>query len=426
MQALNVADFREQARRRLPRGLFEFVDRGTEDELALVANRQAWDALKFVPRTLVDVSARTAGTTLFGQPCAMPLAIAPTGAAGLLWHEGEVALARAAAQAGVPFTVATGSLTSLERIAQEAPGRLWFQLYMWPQRDASFELVARALAAGYQALVVTVDTPVSSNREYNLRSGFTIPFRFTTRNALDVLGHPRWLSGVIGRYLLQGGLPRYENYPSSMQSRVTAGPIGRAMKKTDSMTWADLKALREAWPRTLLIKGVLSPHDALAALDCGVDGLIVSNHGGRMLDAAIPTAHALPAIAQAVAGRVPLLVDGHIHRGSDIVKALCLGASAVLVGRATLWGVAVDGQRGAAEVLRLLHDETLRVMGLIGRPCLQELGSHCLASPSVHRELSRAAAAGCVDPSQRQAVAEPAGSVGPVRQGTSQISGRPD
>jgi isopentenyl diphosphate isomerase/L-lactate dehydrogenase-like FMN-dependent dehydrogenase len=385
MRPLNVADYRELARRRLPRGLFEFVDRGTEDERALSNNRRAWEALSFVPRTLVDVSARSAGINLFGKPWTFPVAIAPTGAAGLMSHDGEVALARAAARAGVPFTVATGSLTSLERVAQEAGGTLWFQLYMWPEREASLSLVARAQAAGYEALVVTVDTAVPSNREYNLRSGFTIPFRFTARNALDVMSHPRWLMSVIGRYMATTGLPRYENYPPQMRARVTAAPVGRAMKKTDSLTWADLKALRAAWPRTLLVKGVLSPHDAQAALECGADGLIVSNHGGRMLDASIAPADALPAIVQAVGGRIPILVDGHIQRGSDVVKALCLGASAVLVGRATLWGVAVNAEAGAADVLRLLHEETVRVMGLIGQPSTSDLGLHCLAAvPRTH------------------------------------------
>lgn len=380
MRPLNVADYRALAHRRLPRGLFEFVDRGTEDECALANNRRAWDALRFVPRTLVDVSGRSAATTLFGTHWPFPLAVAPTGAAGLLWHDGEVALARAAAQAGVPFTVATGSLTSLERVAQEAGGTLWFQLYMWPEREASLALVARAEAAGYQALVVTVDTAVPSNREYNQRSGFTIPFRFTARNALDVMAHPRWLTGVIGRYMATTGLPKYENYPPSMQSRFTRAPVGRAMKKTDALTWDDLRALRDAWPRTLLVKGVLSAHDAQAAIACGADGIIVSNHGGRMLDASIAPADALPGIVQAVAGRVPVLVDGHIQRGSDVVRALCLGASAVLVGRATLWGVAVAGEAGAADVLRLLHEETVRVMGLIGRPRIEQLGTHCLGA----------------------------------------------
>ena len=381
MRPLNVADYRALARRRLPRGLFEFVDRGTEDERALTNNRRAWDALSFVPRTLVDVSGRSAATTLFGTPWQFPLAVAPTGAAGLMWHDGEVALARAAAQAGVPFTVATGSLTSLERVAREAGGTLWFQLYMWPEREASLALVARAEAAGYQALVVTVDTAVPSNREYNLRSGFTIPFRFTARNALDVMAHPRWLTGVIGRYMATTGLPKYENYPPHMQSRFTRAPVGRAMKKTDSLTWDDLRALRDAWPRTLLVKGVLCAQDAQAAIACGADGIIVSNHGGRMLDASIAPADALPGIVQAVAGRVPILVDGHVQRGSDVVRALCLGASAVLVGRATLWGVAVAGESGAADVLRLLHEETLRVMGLIGRPLIAQLGTDCLDSP---------------------------------------------
>ena len=195
--AYDVADLRELARRRLPRGVFEFFDRGNGDETALVENRAAFDRIKLEPRMLVDTSRRAQDISLFGRRHAMPIAIAPTGSAGLAWHEGEVALARAAAKAGIPFALATGSMTSLERVAAEAGGTLWFQVYMWPDRSLSHRLVERANAAGYQALIVTVDTPVPPGREYNLRNGMTVPFRFTRRNVTDVLAHPRWLATVL-------------------------------------------------------------------------------------------------------------------------------------------------------------------------------------------------------------------------------------
>jgi isopentenyl diphosphate isomerase/L-lactate dehydrogenase-like FMN-dependent dehydrogenase len=211
--AYNIADLRELALRRVPKGLFEFVDRGTEDEVALRNNRAVFERIRFRPRTLIDVKTRSQEITLFGQKQQMPIVIAPTGTAGLMWHEGELALARAAKAAGIPFTLATGSLTSMERVATEAGGRLWFQLYMWSRVDLSHQLVDRAKAAGYEALLLTVDGAVSGNREYNLRNGFTIPFTFTRRNVTDVLMHPRWLINVLARYVLTTGMPKYENYP---------------------------------------------------------------------------------------------------------------------------------------------------------------------------------------------------------------------
>ncbi|WP_431284806.1 alpha-hydroxy acid oxidase [Humitalea sp. 24SJ18S-53] len=381
MPAYNAHDVRRKARQRLPRGLFDFVDRGAEDEFALDANRQAFRDIKLVPRVLANVSGRDPATSLFGQAVSAPIVVAPTGAAGLLWFEGEIALARAAAKAGLPFTLATGSLTAMERVAAEAGGNLWFQLYMWPDRSMSHALVERARKAGFKALVVTVDTAVPSNREYNLRSGFTVPFRFTSKNIVDVALHPRWLCGVLGRYLLTTGMPRYRNYPTDMQQKMTAAPMGKAMPKADSLSWDDLRDLRRLWSGQLLIKGVLHPADAEAAVACGVDGIIVSNHGGRVLDAAIPPVMALPAILERVAGRVPVLLDSGITRGSDVVKALALGAKAVLVGRAPLWGVATGGQAGAEQILAILKEETRRVMGQVGSRTVDALSRDVLCMP---------------------------------------------
>src|SRR5215210_5992134 len=222
--AYNIFALRDMALRRVPKGLFEFVDRGTEDEVSLRNNRAVFEKIRFKPRTLVDVSGRSQDITLFGHKQNMPICIAPTGTAGLMWHEGEIALARAAKDAGIPFTLATGSMTAMERVAKEAGGRLWFQLYMWPDKAMSHKLVERARAAGYETLVVTVDGAVSPNREYNLRNGFTIPFTFTSRNIADVLMHPRWLFGVLARYMLTTGMPRYENYPSEIKFRSLPHP----------------------------------------------------------------------------------------------------------------------------------------------------------------------------------------------------------
>ena len=378
-QALNIADLRAIARRRLPRGVFEFIERGSEDDFAVHNNRASFDHYRLRPSVLKDVSKRSLATQILGRASTMPLVMAPTGAAGLVWHDGEVALAKAAAAAGIPFTLSTASLTSIERIAAEAPGRLWFQLYMWPDRSMSHDLVKRVQKAGFETLVVTVDGTVSPNRESTVRNGFVLPFRPNRRNFFDIAVHPRWLITVILRYMLTTGMPRFENFPEVLQRSLTAAAKGRsALPKTDSLTWDDLRTLRKVWSGPLLVKGILSPEDALAAANHGADGIVVSNHGGRNLDSSIPPLFALPEIVGRVGGRIEVLVDGGVMRGSDAVKALALGAKAVLVGRAPLWGVAAAGQAGANRALAILHEEILRVLGQLGCSTPGELGSHLL------------------------------------------------
>jgi len=372
--AYNIADLREFARRRLPKGVFEFFDRGNGDETALVENRAAFERYKFIPHQLVDTSRRSQEVTLFGKRHQMPVAIAPTGSAGLAWYEGEIELARAAARAGIPFTLATGSMTALERVAEQAGGTLWFQVYMWPDRTASHKLVERAKAAGYQAIVVTVDTPVPPGREYNLRNGMTVPFRFTRRNVTDVMLHPRWLAGVLMRYLATTGMPRYENYPTEVKTRITALPMGRSMLTTDSLTWNDLRVLRNLWPHTLMVKGILRPQDAVLAADCGADAVIVSNHGGRAVDSTRAPIEVLPEISDAVGKRMTVLVDSGFRRGADVIKGLALGAQAVLIGRAPLFGTAVAGEAGAARAIEIYRDEIDRMLALIGCPDISALG----------------------------------------------------
>ncbi|MBI3057021.1 MAG: alpha-hydroxy-acid oxidizing protein [Betaproteobacteria bacterium] len=376
--AYNIEDLREIARRRVPKGMFEFVDRGAEDEVALRNNRTAFERIRLKPRALIDVSKRSQEITLFGKPQKMPIAIAPTGSAGLMWHDGEIALARAAAAAGIPFTLATGSMTAMEKIAAQAGGRLWFQLYMWPDRSLSHKLVERASTAGFEALVVTVDGAVSGNREYNLRNGFTIPFTFTRRNVSDVLMHPEWLLGVLARYVFTTGMPRYENYPSEFKHRITAQPMGKGMLLNDSLTWDDLRVLRRMWPRTLIVKGILHPQDARLAADCGADGIVVSNHGGRNLDSSMAPIEVLPEIVDAVGKRITVIVDSGFRRGSDVVKALALGARAVLIGRPTLYGTAAGGEAGAARAIAIFREEVERMLALRGCPGIAALNREYL------------------------------------------------
>jgi len=382
-QAYNIADLRKMALKRVPHGLFEFVDRGTEDEVSLRHNRAIFERIRLKPRNLVDVSKRSQEVTLFGKKHKMPIIIAPTGTAGLMWYEGEIALARAAAEAGVPFTLATGSMTAMEKVAEEAGGTLWFQLYMWPDRSLSHKLVERAKAAGYEALVVTVDGVVPGNREYNLRNGFTIPFTFTRGNITDVLRHPRWMLGVLGRYLVTTGMPRYQNYPTDIKYRITAGPMGRSSMRNDSLNWDDLRALRKLWPHRLLVKGLLHPQDALMAADCGADGVIVSNHGGRNLDTVISPIEALPEVVDAVGKRVAVLVDSGFRRGTDVIKALAMGAHAVQIGRATLYGVAAGGEEGARRAISIFRGEIDRVIALLGCNSISELSMEHLQAPDV-------------------------------------------
>jgi len=329
VEAYNINELRQLAKKILPRGMFEFVDRGTENEHALRSMRAALEAVYLKPRVLVDVSQRTTTTEFFGKPASMPLVVAPTGAAGLMWFDGEIEVARAARTMGVPFTLSTASIVSMERVADEAGGRLWFQLYMWPDKALSFELVERVRRAGYETLVVTVDTAVTPNREYNRHNGFTLPMKMNRRNALDVALHPRWFFNVLLKYLLRSGIPSLDNYPEALKRRMDKNP---SPLKCDLLTWDDLRAIRQRWDGPLIVKGILRTDDAVRAAECGADGILVSNHGGRNLDASIPPFRVLPQILDAVGPRADVFVDGGFTRGGDIVKAIACGADAAMLG----------------------------------------------------------------------------------------------
>jgi isopentenyl diphosphate isomerase/L-lactate dehydrogenase-like FMN-dependent dehydrogenase len=379
--ACNIEDLRRLAQRRLPRVAWDYLERGAEDDITLAANRAAFERIHFQPRTLVDVSGRTLRQELFGKTYTAPFGIAPTGAAGLYCFDADIALARAAKAAGVPFVLSTASFVAMERVAREAGGSQWFQLYMSKDRDAAARLVRRALDAGFEALVVTTDVPVGANREYNLRNGFTIPFRINARNVVDGLLHPRWLAQVFLRTLLSDGVPRFQNVDSNVGGRIIAQDLSAFRARRDALDWSDIAWLRTVWPRKLLVKGILTVADARLALQHGADGVVVSNHGGRQLDGALATMDALPAIAAAVGERMPVLFDSGVRRGSDIVKALALGADFVFVGRATLYGAAAGGEAGVVWALELLRTETDRVMALLGCSTVAALDRNCLQLP---------------------------------------------
>lgn len=375
----NIADLRLAAKKRLPRGLFEYVDRGTEEEVSLRRNRRCFDEIGLLPQPLVDISQRSMKVDIFGHSYAAPIGVAPTGLAGMLWYEGEHALARAATQAGVPFALSTASIAPLEKVVEHCGAVPWFQLNMWKDPRMSWELVERADKAGFKVLIVTIDSVVDSNREHNRRNGFTVPMKLTPRNVVDGALHPRWTLGVMARYVLGPGMPEFANYPAALRSDLR-GKIGKrsgvTVPKHEANSWDDIRRLRAMWKGPLVVKGILTPEAALMAVSCGADGVIVSNHGGRTLDGAIAPIEALPDIVSAVGGKATVMMDSGITRGSDAAKALCTGARAVFVGRATLWGVAAGGEAGAARAIDLLTSELHRVMAYLGVNSVTELGLH--------------------------------------------------
>lgn len=382
MKPLNVADYRLAAKRRLPRGMFEYIDRGTEDEVGLRGIRSALDATRLNQHLLNDVSAPDTSTVIFGETLPMPVIVSPTAVAGLVWYDGEVQLARAARAAGIPFCVATQSMTSMEDIAAGAAGtNLWFQLYVFEDRGLTRDLLRRAKALGIRNLLFTADTPRSPKKEWNTRNGFGIPIKPSLAGGLDLLTHPRWSLSVMGRYVMTTGVPTYAHYPPEYRTSITRAAVWDNVKLARRLTWDDFADVRREWDGNLILKGVLTPADAERALSLGADGVVVSCHGGRNLDSAPVALEALPRIADAVGGRMTILADSGIRRGSDIVKYIASGADAVLVGRATLYGTAAAGEAGAKDVLDILREELDHCMAFTGRSRLSEITRDAIWRP---------------------------------------------
>jgi (S)-mandelate dehydrogenase len=371
--AVNVEDLRLLAKRRLPRAIFDFFDGGAEDEVTLRENRAAFERVRLLPKVLIDVSSVDLKIDLFGKPSAMPLAIAPTGGISAGRFGAELILARAAKACGVPFTMATPSAFTIERVAEEVGGRLWFQLYAVRDKEFRSRLVERAKNAGYEAILVTVDLPVSGKRERDPRNGFHTPYRPNWRNSRDVIFKPAWALDMLRHGL--PGMANLEGYRFSTPvgtDIVTA--VGREMDA--GLDWEYIQRLREQWPGKLLLKGVERADDAERAVTVGCDGVVVSNHGGRQLDGAAATLDALPEISRSVGSKITVLLDGGVRRGVDIVKARALGAQAVLTGRATLFGAMAGGEPGALRALEILSTELERAMQLCGARSVAEIGPH--------------------------------------------------
>jgi len=374
-RAVNIEDLRVLAKRRLPRAIFDFFDGGAEDEVTLRENRAAFGRVRLLPRVLVDVSRIQTTVDLLGKPAALPLAIAPTGGISAGRAGAELILARAAKAWGVPFTMATPSAFSIERVAQEVGGRLWFQLYAVRDQEFRKRLVERAKNSGYEAILVTVDLPVSGKRERDPRNGFHTPYSPNWRNSRDVIFKPAWALEMLRHGL--PGMANLEGYKFSTPAGtdiVTA--VGREMDA--GLDWEYIKRLRELWPGKLLLKGVERPDDAERAAAVGCDGVVVSNHGGRQLDGASSTLEALPAVASAAGKKLTVLLDGGVRRGVDILKARALGAQAVLTGRATLFGAMAGGEPGARRALEILSSELVRAMQLCGVRSVAEITSELL------------------------------------------------
>jgi (S)-mandelate dehydrogenase len=378
-RAHSIDELREVARRRVPNFCFEYVEGGSDDEVTLKRNRSVFEEIGFVPRTLVDVSARSQAVDLFGKPSAAPFMIGPTGFSGLLTRDGDLALARAAASAGIPYILSNASTMRLEEVVQRAGGRIWMQLYLYRTRDYAARLVDRMKAIGIEALVVTTDSAIFGNREWDRRN-YARPLKLDLRNTIDVMLHPRWIFDV----LVPHGVPRFANLGDMLppgQDSVQGAASAIAKELDPSLNWADIRWLRDLWPGKLIVKGVMCVEDAVTAAKSGADGIVLSNHGGRQLDGAISSMEILPEVAAAVGSQLTVMLDGGFRRGSDIVKARALGADAVLLGRATTYGLAAGGEAGVAHAINLLKTEVDRVVGLLGCSDLSQLDTSYIRWP---------------------------------------------
>jgi L-lactate dehydrogenase (cytochrome) len=371
-RVLSLDDLESAAQRHLPRPIFGYVAGAAEDNRALRDNRAAFAEWGFVPRALRDTSARSNATTLFGEAWAQPFGIAPTGLASLVAYRGDIALAEAAAAANIPMLMSGASLIAMEEVVRANP-RAWFQAYLVGEQAEMMGLVARAARAGFGTLAVTVDVPAIANRENNVRTGFTVPLRPSLRLAWDGVTHPAWSIFTLFRTLLRHGMPHFENHGAMRGMPMLSRHVEQHRAARDTLDWRILERVRAAWPGRLLIKGVMDPADARLARELGADGVIVSNHGGRQLDAAVSPLRVLPGVVAAAGGMVVML-DSGVRRGGDVLTALALGAKFVFLGRPFLFAAALGGAAGVQHAIGLLAEEIRRNMAMLGIGRLDEVG----------------------------------------------------
>jgi L-lactate dehydrogenase (cytochrome) len=370
----NVEDLRQLARRKVPRALFDYVDRGSYDEITYGANSSELKAIRFRQRVLLDATDRALETTMLGEPMAMPVAISPTGLTGLMYGDGEILAARAAENFGSKYTLSTMSICSIEDVRAAIKKSFWFQLYVFRDRGFSESVIARAREAGCTALFVTVDLPLRGQRHADLKNGLVVPPKLTLKNALDIATKPAWAMSV-----LFGKRKSFGNIDAYLQSKGGVWAAGRwANDNFDStLSWRDVEWVRKLWPGKLVLKGILDAEDAKTAASIGVDGIVVSNHGGRQLDGAPATITALPDVVDAAGDKLEVLIDGGIRSGQDVLKALALGARGCMIGRAYLYGLAAMGEAGVTKALSLIRDELRVSMSLTGLKDVRE------ANPSI-------------------------------------------
>jgi len=379
--AQSIEDLRLMAQKRLPRGVFEYVDGAAEDGIAKANNREVYRSLKIKHRVLKDVSQRSTATEIFGKKLAMPYAISPTASAGLMSEGGEVALARAARRIGIPCTVATLSLTPMEEIYEAAGGNLWMQLYMWVDVGMRMRFVERIKSIGFETLLVTVDGSVGANREHDKRNGFSMPLVYSPKLIAQVLANPGWCMRVLMPQLLKRGAFKKSNYPPELSNKLTGKGSDHELTKTDTQCWDDIKRIRDMWPGNLLVKGLQSWEDAVIAADYGLDGVVLSNHGGRYLDSAPAPLQLVPEVRRAVGDRLKIIIDSGARRGSDLVKAIAVGADMVMSGRPTLYGAAAGGEAGAYRALEIFKTEMDRIMAQLGLNSVDEISPSIFWNP---------------------------------------------
>ena len=376
MNAINIDDLRTLARKRLPKTIFEFIDGGAQDEISLRANREDFERYALRTRVLTDISKRDQSTTILGEKSASPLILAPTGLAGILHRRGELSASRAAHAAAVPYCLSTMSTCSIEQIAEASNVTRWFQLYVLRDRGLTKTFIERAKATNCKALVLTVDTKMQGPRERDMRNGFTVPPKFTAKTILDFAVHFRWLLDVgLGPKVT---FRNFEDSNSKVQNAVTITQF-IANQYDLTVNYKDLEWFKTTWGGPVAVKGILTGEDARRCCDHGADAIIVSNHGGRQLDGAISAIGALPEVVAAVGDRAEVILDGGVRRGADVIKALCLGARACMIGRAWLYGLASAGEAGVAHSLDILKNEIDLALALLGRSNLGELNSDILS-----------------------------------------------